>query len=120
MTVPPGSTDSSSCQQCTVPAPFFARLRCCYTLPVTRLGTHTGGFAPCTPELGVDVSQIPLAAVPEMVYYIAGSHSHSESAKIWHEFRLTPENNRKELAHDYSERKDSTAGRPRVSQALIS
>src|SRR5258707_7332033 len=41
MTVPPGSTDSSSCQQCTVPAPFFARLRCCYTLPVTRLGTHT-------------------------------------------------------------------------------
>ncbi len=64
-------------------------------------------------------SQIPLAAVPEMVYYIAGSHSHSESAKIWHEFRLTPENNRKELAHDYSERKDSTAGRPRVSQGVL-
>ena len=41
MTVPPGSTDSSSCQQCTVPPPFFARLRCCYTLPVTRLVTHT-------------------------------------------------------------------------------
>src|SRR5260221_10099114 len=56
MTVPPGSTDSSSCQQCTVPAPFFARLRCCYTLPVTRLGTHTtslpgSGVSPNTVQI---------------------------------------------------------------------
>src|SRR5260221_10902060 len=31
------------CQQCTVPAPRFARLRCYYTLSVTRLLPHTGG-----------------------------------------------------------------------------
>src|SRR5260221_1268079 len=29
------------CQQCTVPAPRFARLRCYYTLSVTRLLPHT-------------------------------------------------------------------------------
>ncbi len=32
-----------------------------------------------------------------MVYDIAGSHSHIESAKIWNEFRLTHENNRRDV-----------------------
>src|SRR5260370_10425741 len=54
--------------------------------------------------------KIPLAALPPMVYDIAGSHSQYESAKIWNEFRLTHENNREDLVYDRSERKDSTAG----------
>ncbi len=56
------------------------------------------------------MTKIPLAAQPPMVYDIAGSHSHIESAKIWSEFRLTHENNRRDLVYDRSERKDSTAG----------
>jgi len=55
-------------------------------------------------------AKIPLAAQPPMVYDIAGSHSHIESAKIWNEFRLTHENNREDLVYDRSERKGSTAG----------
>src|SRR5258708_7053966 len=58
------------CQQCTVPAPRFARLRCYYTLSVTRLLPHTPPLVPTGPHSVVKIQQrkASFRPIPRMNY----------------------------------------------------